>query len=158
MAQRDFISAVREHQPKLHRTACFLAGDRREGGELLQDTLLKAWLGWDESAARDPMYPWLCGILARCREQRQRGQKASATKAMAAWPSDSQTALLWELVGSLPPRPREVFVLRYAEEMNVEQIAEALGETPATVRSRLGEAHAQVGERLRRAGIGKPRP
>ena len=158
MPEYDFNAAVREHQPKLYRTACFLAGDRREGGELFQDALLEAWQNWDEAAAPDPVFPWLCGILIHRYEQRQRGRKPAAAKPAAGAQRDSQTALLWEALDGLQPKQRGMLVLRYAEDMSVEQIAETLRESPATVKSRLGEAHAQAGARLRTAGIGKPRP
>ncbi|MBI5395318.1 MAG: sigma-70 family RNA polymerase sigma factor [Verrucomicrobia bacterium] len=157
MPERDFSAAVREHQPKLYRTACFLAGDRRDGGELFQDALAEAWQDWDDSIAREAVLTWLCGILVRRYEQRQRARKPAAAKSPAGAQRDSPTALLWEALDALLPKQRGVLVLRYAEDMSVEQIAETLRESPATVKSRLGEAHAQVGENLRGAGIGKPR-
>jgi RNA polymerase sigma factor (sigma-70 family) len=157
MPERDFNAAVREHQPKLYRTACFLAGDRREGSDLFQDALAEAWKSWDEAAAHSPALPWLCGILVHRYEQRRRGRRPAAAKPAAGTQRDSQTALLWEVLDGLPPKQRSAIVLRYAEDMSVEQIAEALRESPATVKSHLGRAHTQVGAKLRSAGIGKPR-
>jgi RNA polymerase sigma factor (sigma-70 family) len=157
MPEYDFNAAVREHQPKLYRTACFLAGDRREGGELFRDALAEALRDWTEAVARGPVFPWLCGILIRRFEHLHRDQKPAAPRPAAA-PRESQTALLWETLATLPPKQRGPLVLRYAEDMSVEQIAEALRESPATVKARLGEAHTQAGVKLRAAGIGKPKP
>lgn len=158
MPEYDFNAAVREHQPKLYRTACFLAGDRREGGELFQDALAEALQNWDETVARNPIFPWLCGILARRFEKRLREQKAAAPRPAAGTVSrDLATVMLWAAINELQPKQRGAFVLRYAEEMSVEQIAEALREPPAAVKARLGEAHTRVGAKLRSAGIGKPK-
>jgi RNA polymerase sigma factor (sigma-70 family) len=157
MPEYDFNAAVREHQPKLYRTACFFAGDRKEGGELFQDALAEALQNWNETVARNPIFPWLCGLLVRRFEQRQHERKPAATRLAVAGPRDSQTALLWTTLNELPPKQRGVLVLRYAEDMSLEQIAEALREPPAAVKSRLGEAHTQTGATLRSAGIGKPK-
>ena len=64
-----------------------------------------------------------------------------------------QNAQLWKLLGSLRPKYREVLVLRYAESMRLEQIADALQMPLGTVKSRLSHAHAQLGEKLKRAEL-----
>ncbi len=179
MSERDFSTAVREHQPKLYRTACFLVGGRQEADDLLQDTLLEAWKGWERFEGRSSVYTWLYCILIRRYHRWQRRQmlrrrffifsrEADETKMPtpidpsarpgALMERDQQTALLWKLLDGLRPKHREVLVLRYAEEMNLEQMAETLRVPLGTVKSRLNHAHALLGEKLKRAGIGKPKP
>ena len=64
-----------------------------------------------------------------------------------------ENAQLWKLLESLRPKYREVLVLRYLENMRLEQIAETLRVPLGTVKSRLNQAHKQLGEKLKALGI-----
>lgn len=168
---------MREHQPKLYRTAVFLVGSRHEAEDLLQETLLEAWRGWPNFEGRSSAYTWLYRILIYRYHRWQRrqilrrkffffGESHDEKHATPIDPSDRPGALmersqqagqLWKLLDGLRPRHREVLVLRYAEEMSLEQIAETLSVPLGTVKSRLNHAHAMLGEKLQRAGFGKPK-
>src|SRR5712672_3635884 len=73
-SNRDFTSAMRAHQPKLYRTACFLTGDHHEGEDLLQETLLEAWKSWNSFEDRSAVYTWVYRILIRRYHRWQRRQ------------------------------------------------------------------------------------
>jgi len=171
-SDRDFTSAMRAHQPKLYRTACFLTGNHHEGEDLLQETLLEAWKSWNSFEDRSSIYTWVYRILIRRYHRWQRRQilrrmffvSATDQKESQTFidPSElpgslmehaEQNAQLWKLLGSLRPKYREVLVLRYAESMRLEQIADALQMPLGTVKSRLSHAHAQLGEKLKRAEL-----
>ena len=172
VSDRDFTSAMRAYQPKLYRTACFLTGNHHEGEDLLQETLLEAWKSWNSFEGRSSVYTWVYRILIRRYHRWQRrqiirrmffvpaaDQKESQTfidpseLPGALLENDEQNAQFWELLDSLRPKHREALVLRYAENMRLEQMAEALGLPLGTVKSRLNHAHAQLGEKLKRAGF-----
>jgi len=55
-----------------------------------------------------------------------------------------------QLVDSLPPKEREVLVLSAFEELSSVEIAEVLGVTESSVRSRLFRARNIMAERLER--------
>ncbi len=168
----DFTSAMRAHQPKLYRTACFLTGDHHEGEDLLQETLLEAWKSWNSFEDRSSVYTWVYRILIRRYHRWQRRQilrrmffvSTADQKESQTFidPSElpgslmehaEQNAQLWKLLATLRPKYREVLVLRYAESMRLEQIADALQVPLGTVKSRLNHAHAQLGEKLKRAAL-----
>ena len=175
---RDFGSAMRAHQPKLYRTACFLTGNNHEGEDLLQETLLEAWKGWNSFEGRSSVYTWLYRILINRYHRWQRRQIVRRMLFVGAaeqdWkdprsfidPSDSprsliehdeQNAELWEFLDHLRPKHREVLVLRYVENMRLEQICETLRVPLGTVKSRLNHAHLRLGQRLEKAGITRPK-
>jgi RNA polymerase sigma-70 factor (ECF subfamily) len=57
---------------------------------------------------------------------------------------------LQRLVASLPPKPRLLVVLRYQEEMELEEIAEALDMPLGTVKSQLQRTLATLREKAYR--------
>ena len=171
VSDQDFASAMRAHQPKLYRTACFLTGNHHEGEDLVQETLLEAWKSWNSFEGRSSVYTWVYRILIRRYHRWQRRQvvrrifftsiadqkEAQTFIDPSALPgalleNDEQNAQFWRLLDSLRPKHREALVLRYAEKMRLEQIAETLELPLGTVKSRLNHAHAQLGEKLKRAG------
>src|SRR4030095_16661633 len=172
VSNQDFATAMRAHHPKLYRTACFLTGNHHEGEDLIQETLLEAWKSWNSVEGRISVYPWVYRILIRRYHRWQRrqmvrrlfftpaaDQKESQTfidpSALpgALLENDEQNAQFWRLLDSLRPKHREALVLRYAENMRLEQIAEALGLPLGTVKSRLNHAQAQLGKKLKRASL-----
>jgi RNA polymerase sigma-70 factor, ECF subfamily len=172
VSDQDFASAMRAHQPKLYRTACFLTGNHHEGEDLVQETLLEAWKSWNSFEGRSSVYTWVYRILIRRYHRWQRRQmvrrifftsvadqkEAQTFIDPSALPgalleNDEQNAQFWRLLDSLRPKHREALVLRYAENMRLEQIAETLELPLGTVKSRLNHAHAQLGEKLKRAGL-----
>lgn len=172
VSNQDFATAMRAHHPKLYRTACFLTGNHHEGEDLVQETLLEAWKSWTSFEGRSSVYTWVYRILIRRYHRWQRrqmvrrlfftpaaDQKESQTfidpSALpgALLENDEQNAQFWRLLDSLRPKHREALVLRYAENMRLEQIAEALGLPLGTVKSRLNHAQAQLGKKLKRASL-----
>jgi len=156
--ERDFASAAGEHQAKLYRTAFFLTGSPHEADDLIQDTMLAAWKGWDSFEGRSAVHTWLYGILIHRYRRWQRRQVPTLIDPSeppgAQMEHDEQSAQFWKLLDGLRRKHREVLVLRYAEDMSLEQIAETLGVPLGTVKSRLNHAHTLLGEKLRHAGIG----
>lgn len=55
---------------------------------------------------------------------------------------------VWSAVNALPPRCREVVVLRYAEDLTVAETAEVLGIAPGTVKAYTAEARSKLAGRL----------
>jgi len=151
VSDRGFTSAMRAHQPKLYRTACFLTGDHHEGEDLLQETLLEAYRilirrfhRWQRRQIVRRMF----FVPAGDQKESQTFIDPSELPG-SLMEHEEQNAQLWGLLASLRPKHREVLVLRYAESMRLEQIADALRMPLGTVKSRLKHAHAQLGEKLK---------
>jgi RNA polymerase sigma-70 factor (ECF subfamily) len=58
--------------------------------------------------------------------------------------ASEQMSLIWKTVDDLSPRQRSVFLLRFVEEMELPEIAEATGLPLSTVKSHLYRALATV--------------
>jgi RNA polymerase sigma-70 factor, ECF subfamily len=58
----------------------------------------------------------------------------------------------YAILDALPVEERTVFVLRHVEGMDLQEVADAVGKSLATVKRRLGRASAHVEERVRSDG------
>ena len=93
------------------------------------------------------------------RQWRRRGrectQLGSVTEAIDTWPAPGaameaaeDSELLIEAIRSLDQRTRDVFLLRFVEQMSVAEVAEAVGEPVGTVKSRLHRGRQRLREIL----------
>ena len=123
-SDRDFTCAMRAHQLKLYRTACFLTGDHHEGEDLLQETLLEAWKSWNSFEDRSSIYTWVYRILIHryhrgnvgkhvgrcfCLHNTQTDKESQTFIDPSELPGSlmehaEQNAQLWNLLATLRPR------------------------------------------------------
>ncbi|MFL6155491.1 MAG: sigma-70 family RNA polymerase sigma factor, partial [Marmoricola sp.] len=62
--------------------------------------------------------------------------------------TDDERLLLWPHIAALPPKQRAVIVLRYYEDLSEQQIADALGCSPGTVKSNASLALQSLRNRM----------
>ncbi|MFK3984627.1 SigE family RNA polymerase sigma factor [Micromonospora sp. NPDC050397] len=147
-SEREFTDFVNERGEALLRVAYALAGDQYAAEDLLQDALAKAYARW--SRIRGEAEPYVRRILYndqisgwRRRRRRPEVPLASTPEPAAGGDAAEETALqlmLRDALRMLPPRQRAVLVLRYLEDMSVEQTAELLGCRTGTVASQSSRA------------------
>ncbi len=146
-----------EHQEWVRALALRLAGESAAADDLVQDTWVEAL-----QARRVPESPrqWLGGIvrnLARSTRRRDGARTERERRAAThdALPSSAELLERAELqrrvlaaVASLDEPYRVVVLLRYAEGLDGEHIAERLGVPGSTVRNRLARALERLREKL----------
>lgn len=131
----------------LYRTAHLLTGDSASAEDLLQSTLVKAFVNWAKvSRAESPdayvKRMLLNELLSDKRKSARRGRRAHLILAEDPPSTDPTDRLdLWSRLAELAPRQRAVLVLRYYEDLSEAQIAEVLGVSTGTVKS---AAHAAL--------------
>jgi RNA polymerase sigma-70 factor (sigma-E family) len=146
--EREFTAFVNERGDALLRVAYALAGDQYAAEDLLQNALAKAYARW--SRIRGDAEPYVRRILYHDQVSawRRRGRRpevphATVPERAAAHRLDHDTAvrlLLRDALLMLPPRQRAVLVLRYLEDLSVEQTAAILGCRTGTVASQASRA------------------
>ncbi len=149
------------HAPRLRRLARALVGDETSADDIVQETWLVAASRSHDGAERS--LGWLRGVLRnRARERRReehrrrrreeraaRAERVSAECGLALERAELQLQLV-EFVLALPPKYRDVIVLRYFEAMSTRAIAEAEGVPIDTVHTRLRRGIAILRNRLDR--------
>lgn len=143
--------------PRLFRTVYAVCGERQLAEDALQSAFARAWSSWSRVDAADDRLAYLRRMaineaLGRLRKASTRRERTVALVPDTA--EDDAAAYLperdatWQAVRALPPRQRAIVVLRYYEDLSEQQIADALGVRPGTVKSQASAALATLRTRL----------
>ena len=149
---------------QLFNFAHWLAQDRTEAEDLVQETYVKALKGFSSFQPGTNFRAWMYRILRNTFLTSRTGLKASATipldsedgPELPAGPETpetilieySQSQILQTAIESLPIHFREVLLLCEVEEMSYQEIAETLSIPMGTVMSRLSRARRALRKSL----------
>ncbi len=143
---------VAENYSRIHRAAWLMTGDRWEAEDLAQEAFVIAIDRWDRFDGRSSRATWLFGILLRLSRRRARTlarlrrriqeyvsrnppEQTRDPKAEFAYQQWRES--LWASVARLPEPQRDAVLLRFAEGMTYEQIAETVGCAVGTAKTRV---------------------
>ncbi|MGK4583068.1 SigE family RNA polymerase sigma factor [Kitasatospora sp. HPMI-4] len=136
----------------LVQTAYLLTGDFHEAEDLVQVTLAKAFPHW-RRIREETVTSYLRRALVNNNRSRVRRRRVThllmpflpdrPTASAATCPGEDRDLLVVALAG-LPERQRAVVVLRYWEDLSVEEVAHELGCSVGTVKSQSSRALAKL--------------
>lgn len=157
-------SWVRAHHTYLHRIAHSILDDTHEAEDAVQETFLAANRAIENYRGQSSPRTWLTRITINiCRGRlRKRTSQQNLKKALQTIyltqnqpQSPEEIAVdqeshrqLWGIVDSLAEKHRIPLILRYVQELSVEEIALILGIPEGTVHSRLYYARRWLQTRL----------
>lgn len=156
----DFAGIVRQHQAMVFSIAYHFLHDRSLAEDLAQEVFLQLHLHLAGFQSMAHLTFWLrrvtshrCIDFARRRKLRpQVGLEDAPEPTTMPAPGDPLLSrTLQRLVASLPEKPRLVVILRYQEDLDPSEIAEALGMPVRTVKSHLQRSLALLREKLQRS-------
>ncbi len=161
--QEAFERIVSEHQARVVGLAYRLLGWTGEVDDAVQDVFLAVFNQLDRFENRARFSTWLSAITVNaCRTQRRKRlvrlkltPRAADRDRVASPTAPDRSALDAEscervraAVRALPPRYREVVVLRYLEEMPIDEIGAVLGLKRNAVEVRLHRARRRLKDLL----------
>ncbi len=155
----SFAELVREHQAMVYSIAWHSLRDRALAEELAQEVFLQLYRNLPALKSDSHVKHWLRRVTShRCIDSARRRDReaevplddAPALSTPASSGDPMLAGRLQRLVASLPPKPRLLVVLRYQEEMELEEIAEALDMPLGTVKSQLQRTLATLREKAYR--------
>ncbi len=172
ITREEFDGVVRAHQRRIYRVLLGLVRDPDAADTLTQECFLRAFKKRKSFRGEASVGTWLVQIavnLARDYGRSRRiafwrrlfGQakpeEAAAADQMADARASPERALVareeleavWSVVGALSPQQRAAFVLRFAEEMTLEEVAVAMALEVGTVKAHLARAVGAVRRRLK---------
>jgi RNA polymerase sigma-70 factor (sigma-E family) len=144
MSDRDqaFAEYFAARSGAMRGTAYLLCGDWHRAEDLVQAAFTKLYLHWHRVQRHEALDPYVRRVLVRTYiDDRRRGwwrrefpQAAPVDRAAVEAPADDRLMLIRALA-EVPPRQRAVLVLRYWEDLSVEDVAAMLNCTTGTVKS-----------------------
>jgi RNA polymerase sigma-70 factor, ECF subfamily len=144
---RDFVLA---RSPGLLKSAFMLTGDRGHAEDLVQTTLLRAYVAWSRVSEADEPYAYVRRILytsfSRSKRRRELAESirepAEPVLAVDGTPEDRDQ--LRRALRELTAKQRAVIVLRFYEDLGVDEVAALLRISPGTVKSQTSKALARL--------------
>ena len=170
---RTFLDYVRPHSQRLFAAASQYAVGAEDAGDLVQETLLRAWRGFTPSDERSYSRAWLFVIMRNIAFEWHR--KAQRSIKLVPIPDSELTEIsppdqsepfcplpamdekrfreflderIVSALDALEPTFRETIMLSVSSGLNYREIAEVLGCPVGTVMSRMSRARRALRERL----------
>ncbi len=150
--EREFSEFVAASSERLVRIGTLLTGDPHLAEDLVQASLIKAYLNWSR-IGEDP-FRYVRRTMANQRIdwwRRRRRRIEVLTDSMSDTVCTEDAAdrhatrdLIIQVLWTLSRRERSVVVLRFFEDMSEAQISDELGIAPGTVKSALSRAMAKL--------------
>jgi RNA polymerase sigma-70 factor, ECF subfamily len=171
ISAQEFARVVEVHRPQIFRFLLASLRDVDLAETLTQECFLKAHRNWGHFRGDSSPMTWLMRIAINLQKDHWRNRRMqfwrhTRTNAVdldeaSEWlPSGErsaeqqilareQVAQVWKVVENLSQRQRTVFLLRYVEERELSEIAEATGLSEGTVKAHLSRALGRVRTELR---------
>ena len=136
---REFVAARYVH---LRRTAYLLCGDWHRAEDLVQTAFSKLYLSWNRISRHEVLDAYVRQILIRTfLDERRRGfwrrEQVGGDDHDRPSPPDApeNRLVMLQALAAVPPRQRAVLVLRYWEDLSIDETAALLECSPGTVKS-----------------------
>ena len=173
----DFTSLVRSHQQRIYRVLLGMLRDSDAAQTLTQECFLKAYRRRASFRGEARVDVWLLKIAVNLARDHRRSRWREFWRRSPSPPDEvenlaqslpdphasqervllgrEEVACVWSAVETLPPQQRAVFVLRFVEEMSLEEIAEATSLKLGTVKTHLFRAVHAIRQRLKGGRTGE---
>jgi RNA polymerase sigma-70 factor (sigma-E family) len=151
-----FEAYAQARQHHLYRTAYLLCGDRDRAQDLVQTTLANILRSWRKAGRAENPDAYAKTALVRTflNEQRKHRREAEAHR-LAAGSATHGTSdradlriVVLEALRVLPPKPRAMVILRYWEDLSLEETAALMNCSEGNVKSQCSRALAKLRELL----------
>lgn len=169
----DFEQIVRRYQRKVYRVLLLMLKNQEDADNLTQECFVRAYTSMATFRGECNVQTWLLRIAVNLVRDHARNRRIGFWKrllrlddgnvitaeqepvSVKASPEHGMLAreeldAVWRAVDKLSARQKEVFVLRFAEEMELKEIAEVLNLSTGTVKTQLFRAVTSVREQVRR--------
>jgi RNA polymerase sigma-70 factor, ECF subfamily len=169
----DFEQIVRRYQRKVYRVLLLMLKNPEDADNLTQECFLRAYANMRSFRGECSVQTWLIRIGVNLVRDHARNRRAGFWKRLLRLEDDGvvtddreppsikpspergmlareELDAVWRAVDSLSVRQKEIFILRFAEEMELKEIAEILNLSIGTVKAQLFRAVTSVREQVRR--------
>jgi RNA polymerase sigma-70 factor (sigma-E family) len=148
-----FTAFVSARGAALRRTAYLMTGDWHEAEDVVQTALAKLYVAWprvDAVGAEAYVRRIVANVVVDGRRRSWKGERATAElpELVAQGPDLDERLVQLRALAAVPTDQRAVLVLRYWEDLSIEQVADLLGVPAGTVRSQTSRGLARLRDAL----------
>jgi RNA polymerase sigma-70 factor (sigma-E family) len=152
----DFEAFCMRQNTALIRMLTLYCGDREIARDLTQETLARAWVHWRKVRRMDRADLWLKRVavnLANSHFRHTRVERSARTQLLAVvertdGPDPAAGLVVRAALAHLTPRQRESVVLRFMDDLSVEQTAAVMGCGQGTVKKLTARALVTLREQI----------
>lgn len=159
----DFVEFAAAYGDQMRRTAYLLCGDWHRASDITQEALIRLYVAWprldNDSGLRSYARKAVTSAAFDISRKKSSQELVAADLGEGVDPDASEAVadslVMLDALAQLPPRQRACVVLRYYEDLSVEEVGSVLGCRPGTVKSQtargliaLRAAYADAGDEL----------
>jgi RNA polymerase sigma-70 factor (ECF subfamily) len=169
----SFDAVIRQHQRRVYRVVFLLVRDSDAADTLTQECFLKAYQKLDTFRGEARFDTWLLKIAVNLARDHIKNRRASfwkrliglddpepsavVTSALASPQPSAERVLLareqldavWNRLDALSEQQRSIFLLRFAEDLSLAEIAQLLGLKVGSVKAQLFRATSTIRQRVK---------
>lgn len=145
--EKILIHCITEHKENVYRLAYSYVKNKDDALDIVQDSIYKAMTNLDHLKNPDSVKSWFYRIVVNtaldCLRKNNKDQTMDPELIEAYSPvvEDSYTDIdLNQTLESLPDKYRSVIILRYFEDLKIDEVAVVLDENINTIKTRLYQA------------------
>ncbi|GIP30541.1 ECF RNA polymerase sigma factor SigW [Paenibacillus sp. J23TS9] len=157
--QRAFAEIVELYKDKIYHLAYRMLGNRHEAEDIVQETFLRVYKNLDRYDPNQKFSTWIYRIATNLCIDRLRKKKPTYSldaemndqEGMDGYsmiPSDNRTPesetllsetqeIIYQAIGSLPAKYKSVMILRYLQDLSLQEISDVLGMPVTTIKTRV---------------------
>jgi RNA polymerase sigma-70 factor (ECF subfamily) len=155
--EKGFNTMVHTYQMPLYAHLRRMLGNHEDADDALQNTFIKAWRALDAFRGDAALYTWLYRIasneaLALLRSRRAHADIAHTHAHTGVHPTPTTGDIesrLAAAIEALPPRQRQVFLLRYYDEMSYDDMSHITDLSTGALKASYFHAVKKVEEHLK---------
>lgn len=145
--EKELVDFIISNKEDFYRLAYSYVKNANDAVDILQDSIQKAISSKDKLKNEKSLKSWFYRIVVNTSLDYLRKQKKikvvdeETLELYSTGQDDHYTDIdLERSLESLPPKYRIVIILRYFEDLKIEEVAEVLQESPNTIKTRLYKA------------------
>lgn len=165
-----FAEIVSLYKDKLYHLAYRMTGSRQEAEDVVQDTFLRVFKNLDSFDEKQKFSTWIFRIATnQCIDRLRKKRKMYSLDAessdhegfdgYAMMPGDDRTPerelllsetqeLIQKAMETLPPKYKSVMILRYMQDLSLQEISDVMGMPVTTVKTRVHRGREFLRKRL----------
>jgi RNA polymerase sigma-70 factor (ECF subfamily) len=155
--EKAFRDLIKAYQEKLYYHVRRFVYNHEDANDVLQNTFIKIWNGIDNFRGESSLYTWVYRIATNesltfiNKVKKMNLVDIEQTNVHYRGAADSQTPdqLLQKLdqaLAQLPDRQRQVFIMRYYDELTYDQMSEILETTAGSLKASYHHAAKKIEE------------